>query len=320
MEKLPQLGRIGTEIKMMTTRELQDAIIKMKKEKDICILAHAYQNHDILEVADYIGDSFGLSEKAAGAPQQTVLMCGVRFMAETVKILSPEKKVILSHSDAGCPMARQFSVAEIEALKKQYPGYAVVAYINTTTDVKAICDVCVTSASAVKIVRNIKEKDILFIPDCNLGAWVAKQVPEKNLQFVKGGCPIHAGITVEEALAAKKKYPGAQLMVHPECVSDVAELADYIGSTTGIMDYVKKSDHKEFIIGTESSIVQHLQFECPDKRFHALSKNLICHDMKLTTLTDVYHCVTGDAGEEIVLSEELRLAAKKSLDAMLTLG
>lgn len=305
---------------MNTTRQLQDEILRIKKEKDICILAHAYQSHDILEIADFIGDSYGLSEKAAVAPQQTVLMCGVRFMAETVKILSPDKKVILSHSDADCPMARQFDANEIQKLKEQYPGYAVVAYINTTTDIKSVCDVCVTSASAVKIVRNMKEKNILFIPDCNLGAWVAKQVPEKNLQLVSGGCPVHAAISKQEALRAKESHPGAQLLVHPECINDVSEMADYIGSTTGIMDYVKNSTHDEFIIGTENSIVQHLQFECPDKKFYPLSKKLLCHDMKLTTLADVYHCVKGDGGEEILLPEKLRLAAKKSLDAMLQLG
>jgi len=305
---------------MNTTRQLQDEIMKMKKEKDICILAHAYQNHDILEVADYIGDSYGLSEKAALAPQQTILMCGVRFMAETVKILSPDKKVLLSHPDADCPMARQFDVEEIKKLKEQYPGYAVVAYINTTTALKTVCDVCVTSASAVKIVRNMKEKDILFIPDCNLGAWVARQVPEKNIQLVQGGCPIHAGITKADAIAVKNSHPNARLLVHPECINDISDMADYIGSTTGIMDYVKNSSHDEFIIGTENSITAHLQFEYPDKNFYPLSKKLICHDMKLTTLADVYQCVKGNSGEEIILSEEMRLAAKKSIDAMLQLG
>lgn len=305
---------------MSTTRELQDEIIRLKKEKDICILAHAYQSHDILEVADYIGDSYGLSEKAKVAPQKTMLMCGVRFMAETVKILAPEKKVLLSHSEADCPMARQFEVAQIEELKKQYPDYAIVAYINTTASLKTVCDVCVTSASAVKIVRNMQEQNILFIPDCNLGAWVAKQVPEKNLQLVQGGCPIHAGISRQEALAARQKYPNAQFLVHPECRIEVTELADYIGSTTGIMDYVKNSSHEEFIIGTENSIVQHLQFAYPDKKFYALSKRLVCQDMKLTTLADIYQCVKNDTGEEIILSEEVRIAAKKSLDAMLKLG
>ena len=305
---------------MRTTRELQEAIIKLKKEKDICILAHAYQSHDILEVADYVGDSFGLSQKAAEAPQQTILMCGVRFMAETVKILSPDKKVLLSHSEADCPMARQFNSDDIKELKKQYPDHAVVAYINTTTDLKTVCDVCVTSASAVKIVRNMKEKDILFVPDCNLGAWVAEQVPEKNIQLVKGGCPAHAAISKQQALEAKEKYPDAKFLVHPECKREVSELADYIGSTTGIMSYVKNSSDKEFIIGTENSIVQHLQFECPDKKFYPLSKDLVCHNMKLTTLADVYNCVNGTGGEEITLSEDVRTAAKKCLDTMLELG
>ena len=171
---------------MFTTRQLQDEIIRLKKEKDICILAHAYQSHNILEVADYVGDSFGLSQQAAKAPQKNVLMCGVRFMAETVKILSPEKKVFLSHAEAGCPMAEQISVEELKELKKKYPNHTVVAYINTTAELKTLCDVCVTSASAVNIVKNIENKDILFIPDCNLGQWVASKVPEKNFTFIKG--------------------------------------------------------------------------------------------------------------------------------------
>lgn len=304
----------------MTTKELQEAIIKLKKEKDICILAHAYQTHDILEVADYVGDSYGLSEKAAAAPQKTVVMCGVRFMAETVKVLSPDKKVILSHPDADCLMARQYDAQAIRELKSKYPGYAVVAYINTTTDTKTECDVCVTSASAVKIVKNMPQKDILFIPDCNLGAWVKEQVPKKNIQLVKGGCPVHAAITGADAAAVKKQYPNAELLVHPECVAEVAAQADYIGSTTGIMGYVAKSDKTEFIIGTENSIVQHLQFEYPDKKFYPMHKNLVCRDMKLTTLVDVYNCVRGCGGEEIELTEGVRLAAKKSLDAMLELG
>lgn len=302
---------------MNTTKELQEEILKLKKEKDICILAHAYQSQDILEVADYVGDSYGLSEKAAKAPQKTILMCGVRFMAETVKILAPEKTVLLSHPDADCPMARQLDAKKVRELKAQYPGYAVIAYINTTAEMKTECDVCVTSSSAVSIVKNRKEKDILFIPDCNLGAWVASQVPEKNLQLVKGGCPVHAAVTKEMALEAKRKHPNAELLVHPECVRGVAEEADYIGSTTGIMEYAQNSSCDEFIIGTENSIVQHLQYACPQKRFYPLSKDLMCHNMKLTTLMDVYHCVRGEAGEEIILDEEVRLAAKKSLDAML---
>ena len=305
---------------MLTTRELQDEIIRLKKEKDICILAHAYQSHDIWEVADYVGDSYGLSVQAAKAAQSTVLMCGVRFMAETVKILSPQKRVLLSNSNAGCPMAEQMDVELISGVKKMYPDYTVVAYINTTSELKTICDVCVTSSSAVQIVKNIENKNILFIPDCNLGKWVADQVPEKNIKLLQGGCPTHVRMSKRDVEKARKAHPDALLLVHPECLPEVSELADYRGSTTGIMDYAKKSDAKEFIIGTENSIVQHLQFACPDKQFYPLSRDCVCHNMKLTTLGDVYQCVKGTGGEEIKLDEEVRIKAKRCSDTMLELG
>lgn len=305
---------------MLTTRELQDEIIRLKKEKDICILAHAYQSHDIWEVADYVGDSYGLSVQAAKAAQSTVLMCGVRFMAETVKILSPQKRVLLSNSNAGCPMAEQMDVELISGVKKMYPDYTVVAYINTTSELKTICDVCVTSSSAVQIVKNIENKNILFIPDCNLGKWVADQVPEKNIKLLQGGCPTHVRMSKRDVEKARKAHPDALLLVHPECLPEVSELADYRGSTTGIMDYAKKSDAKEFIIGTENSIVQHLQFACPDKQFYTLSRDCVCHNMKLTTLGDVYQCVKGTGGEEIKLDEEVRIKAKRCIDTMLELG
>lgn len=305
---------------MLTTRELQDEIIRLKKEKDICILAHAYQSHDIWEVADYVGDSYGLSVQAAKAAQSTVLMCGVRFMAETVKILSPQKRVLLSNSNAGCPMAEQMDVELISGVKKMYPDYTVVAYINTTSELKTICDVCVTSSSAVQIVKNIENKNILFIPDCNLGKWVANQVPEKNIKLLQGGCPTHVRMSKRDVEKARKAHPDALLLVHPECLPEVSELADYRGSTTGIMDYAKKSDAKEFIIGTENSIVQHLQFACPDKQFYPLSRDCVCHNMKLTTLGDVYQCVKGTGGEKIKLDEEVRIKAKRCIDTMLELG
>lgn len=305
---------------MNTTRWLQDEIIRLKKENDICILVHAYQSHDIWEVADYIGDSYGLSEKAREASQKNILMCGVRFMAETVKILSPEKKVILSHPDADCPMARQYDAKKVRELKEQYPGHAVVAYVNSTAELKGECDVCVTSSSAVNIVKNMPQKDIIFIPDCNLGSYVAAQVPEKNIVLVNGGCPCHGGVMVECVTEAKMKYPNAKLLVHPECKKEISREADYVGSTTGIMDYVRDNDYNEYIIGTENSIVQHLQYEFPDKKFYPLSKNLNCVDMKLTTLADVYQCVKGIGGEEIVLSEDVRNKALKCIEAMLKLG
>lgn len=299
---------------------MQDEIMRIKKEKDICILAHAYQSHDIWEVADYVGDSFGLAQRAAEAPQKTMLMCGVRFMAETVKLLSPEKTVYLPEPDAGCPMADQIDYDLLAALREKNPGYTVVAYVNTTTEVKTLSDVCVTSSSAVKIVKNMPEKDILFIPDCNLGSWVKKQVPEKNIKLVSGGCPTHVRVTVKDVEKAKAAHPNALLLVHPECLKEVTELADYAGSTTGIMDYAAKSDAKEFIIGTENSIVSHLQLAHPEKRFYALSKDCVCHNMKMTTLGDVYNCVVNDEGESITLTEETMQKARKSIDAMLRLG
>lgn len=305
---------------MYTTKEMQERILQLKKENDICILAHAYQSHDIWEVADYVGDSYGLSVQAAKSDCSTVLMCGVRFMAETVKILSPEKKVLLSNSEADCPMANQMDAEMILQLKEQNPGYAVAAYVNTTSALKTVCDVCVTSSSAVKIIKNMDAQNILFVPDCNLGQWVAKQVPEKNIKLVHGGCPTHVRVSEKDVKKAKKLHPEALLLVHPECLPEVSEKADYVGSTTGIMDYAKNSAHKEFIIGTENSIVQHLQFMCPDKRFYPLSKDCVCHNMKMTTLGDVLNCVEGIGGEEITLSEEVMKKALACLDTMIELG
>ncbi len=304
----------------MNMYELQQEIIRLKKEKDICILAHSYQAREIVEIADFTGDSFQLSVMAEKAPNKTVIMCGVRFMAETVKLLSPEKTVYLSNSVAGCPMAEQMDKEFIEGVKKQNPDYTVVAYINTTTDLKTVCDVCVTSSSAVKIVKNLPEKNILFIPDCNLGSYVAKQVPEKNIKLLQGGCPIHARISVTDAKKAKEMYPNAQMLVHPECTPSVVAYADFVGSTSAIMNYAKESDKKEFIIGTEISIAEHLAYECPDKRFYPLSKDLICPNMKSTTLVDVYNIVAGNGGEEITLDDETMTKARKCIDKMIELG
>ncbi|MCR5215689.1 MAG: quinolinate synthase NadA [Lachnospiraceae bacterium] len=304
----------------MTTKELQDLIMEEKKKRNVCILAHAYLSHDIWEVADYVGDSYGLSLQAAKAPQETVVMGGVRFMAETVKLLSPEKKVLLANPLAGCPMADQITREKVLELKKQYPNHCVVAYINTTTDLKRAVDVVVTSSSAVTIMKNLPDKNILFIPDCNLGDWVQKQCPEKNFSFIHGGCPTHMKIHASTVEKAKALHPDALFAVHPECIKEVVALADYVGSTTGIMKFCKESDAKEFIIGTEQSIVQHLQMECPDKFFYPVSTDLVCHNMKMTTLVDVYHSVVGMGGEEIFLSDETIREARTCIDRMIELG
>ncbi len=301
-------------------RDIQEQIIKLKKEQDVCILAHCYQTHDILEVADFVGDSFGLAQQACKTDAKTVMMCGVRFMAETVKILCPEKRVLLPEPDAGCPMAEQLDVGDLSRLKEKYPGYAVVAYINTTAALKTLCDVCVTSSSAPKIIKKMPESKILFIPDKNLGSYISAQCPEKEIVTVSGCCPVHAKASAWDVKDAKAAHPDALLLVHPECRAEVAALADYVGSTTGIMDYAKKSPAKEFIIGTENSIVQHLSIDCPDKRFYPLSKDFICHDMQLTKLSSVLHCLNGTGGEEITMPEETRLQAKKCIDRMLELG
>lgn len=300
--------------------DIQQQILRLKKEKDICILAHSYQSREIIEIADFTGDSFGLSVKAKEAPQSTVIMCGVRFMAETVKILSPNKTVLLANPTAGCPMAEQMDKELIEAVHKEHPNYTVVAYINTTAELKTICDVCVTSSSAVKIIRNIRNKDILFIPDCNLGDYVAKQVPEKNLKLLQGGCPIHARVSDFDVQKARLEHPDAKILVHPECTPDVVDLADFVGSTSEIMEYAKNSYDSEFVIGTEISIVQHLSYSCPEKRFYSLSKNLICPNMKATSLMDVFHTVSGNGGEEIHLDRETLQKARVCIDRMIELG
>ena len=304
----------------MNICELQQEILRIKKENDICVLAHSYQAREITEVADFTGDSFQLSVRAKDAPQKTVVMCGVRFMAETVKLLSPEKTVYLANPAAGCPMAEQMDKEIISEVKKQYPDYTVVAYINTTTSLKTICDVCVTSSSAVKIVKKLENKNILFIPDCNLGAFVAKQVPEKNFKLLNGGCPTHAKISADSVHKAKAAHPNALVLVHPECKPEVTELADYIGSTSGIMDFARKSDKSEFIIGTEISIAEHLSFEFPDKHFYPLSQNLICQNMKATTLVDLYNAVRGKGGEEIRLDSDTIEKARRCIDKMIELG
>lgn len=241
-------------------------------------------------------------------------------MAETVKILSPEKKVILSHPEAGCAMADMMDKQLIMQLKPMYPDYTVVAYVNTTAELKTICDVCVTSSSAVKIVKNIENKNILFIPDCNLGAYVAEQVPEKNIKLLSGGCPVHAAVNVSDVEAARAKHPNAKLLIHPECVPEVTKLADFAGSTSEIMEYAINSGEKEFIIGTELSIAEHLQYECPDKKFYPLSVGLVCKNMKLTTLVDVYNCIIGEGGEEILLDDATIRDAKKCIDEMIRLN
>ena len=272
----------------MTTHELQQEILRLKKEKNVCILAHAYQSQAVLEVADYTGDSYGLSVQAAKTDAAGVIMCGVRFMAETCKILSPEKTVWLANPMAGCPMAEQLDLPALRALKAQYPGYATVAYINTTSALKTECDVGVHGGQMIALVEDVD------------GAFQL---------------PVHAGGVGHQT------YPAAaELLVHPECRAEVVAQADYVGSTTGIMAYAKKSAAREFIIGTENSIVEHLSFDCPDKSFYPLAVQLTCMNMKLTTLPDIYRCLLGTGGEQITLPADIMAGAGRCIRRMVELG
>ncbi len=304
----------------MTVEQLQKKIAEAKKENDVCILAHSYQTRDICEVADIVGDSFKLSVEAQKVKNKKIVMCGVRFMAETAKLLSPDKTVTVTSEDAGCPMAEQFTPEEVIAFKKAHPDYAVVSYINTTAALKTVTDVCVTSSSAVEIVGKLENNNILFIPDPNLGSFVQKAYPEKNIVLWNGGCPVHGKMTAEDVKQIKAKFPEAKFLVHPECPPEVCEGADYIGATSGIINYARKSDAERFIIGTEISITEQLQYEMPQKQFYNLSKRLICSDMKLTTLVDVYNAVCGKGGFEITFDEETAAKARRCIDEMIRLG
>lgn len=299
--------------------EFQQQIVKLKKEKNAVIFAHSYQSPEILEIADKKGDSFALSVAAKEVDCETVILCGVRFMADTVKILSPEKNVILPVPQATCPMAEQITPERVLQYKAAHPDAAVVAYINTTTALKAVCDVCVTSSSALKIVRQLEAPEILFIPDKNLGSYIKRQLPEKNIVLWDGYCPVHNGVTPEDCIQIKKQFPDLKILMHPELPGEVLQYGDVIGSTAAIINYAMEHD-EDCIIGTEKSISDYLSLQKPQHQYPLLSKRLMCPDMRLTTLLDVYKALTGESGKMIQLDEEQRLRAKRPIDEMIRLG
>jgi quinolinate synthase len=300
--------------------ELQSLILAEKKRRGFVILAHTYQRPEVLAVADLTGDSFALSKAAAGLAAERVLLCGVRFMAETVKILSPQKQVVLSHPGAGCPMAEQIEPARVEEYRRRHPDHAVCAYINTTTELKALADVCVTSSSAVHIVKQLPQQDVLFLPDQNLGAYVRAQVPEKTIHLLDGFCHVHHCIRPEHVQAAAKRHPGAKVAVHPECPADVAALGDMVGSTKEIIDYAL-SREDDIIFVTERGVCDALRLQYPGRGFYQLEPELMtCDNMKKTTLQGVYDALTGRGGEEIVLDEDVRRRALGSIEMMLHYG
>jgi len=301
-------------------KDIVNEIKRLKEETGTVILAHTYQNPEIIELADITGDSFALAKKSLSAGAKRVIMCGVRFMAESVKILSPDTQVILPVPEATCPMAEMITPERVRKYKEENPGAAVVAYINTTAALKAECDVCVTSSSALKIVEKIDAPEILFIPDKNLGSFVKEHFPEKNIVLWDGYCPIHATLTEDDILKAKAEHPEALLAVHPECEKDVVKHADMAGSTAEIIDFALASV-KPVIIGTERGVADYLIPKYPEKKlYHLCPEKLTCKDMKYTTPESILAALKGEGGEIIELPEELRKKAKHSIDEMLRLG
>lgn len=305
----------------MNITELKNKIIEAKKETGTVVLAHTYQDPDIIDIADITGDSFFLSKKAAEIKAKRVVMCGVRFMGESVKILSPETETILPVPSATCPMAEQILPERVRKFKEENPETEVVAYINTTAALKAECDVCVTSSSAVKIVDKIEADDILFIPDQHLGSFVKEKLPHKNIILWDGYCPVHAQLTAEDVLECKKEHPDAVFAVHPESPAEVVALADMVGATSEIINYAKAQKGK-VIIGTERGVVDYLALhEENGERFIQLApEKLCCEDMKKISLEDVYKAIIGEGGEKIELPENLRKKALVSINRMLELG
>ena len=300
-------------------KTIQDEIKAIKQERGVAILAHSYQSPEILEIADCQGDSYALSVAATKLRAKTVVLCGVRFMAETAKILSPEKTVILPVESATCPMAEQITPERVLAFRAEHPDYQVAAYVNTTAQLKAVSDVCVTSSSAVEIVRRMEAQKILFLPDKNLGSYVRQQVPEKEILIWDGCCPVHNSVTEEECLAARRANPGMPLLAHPELPAEVLRHADLIGSTAEILRYARTHE-EDCIIGTEKTISDTLKLERPQYRYPLLSKKLICADMRLTTLADVLRAVRGEGGEVIELEEAVRQKARHAIEEMIRLG
>ena len=300
------------------TNQLSEKILKLKKEKNAIILAHLYQIPEIQEIADYVGDSYYLSQVARDAKEDLIIFCGVKFMAESAKVLSPEKTFILPAPNAGCPMADMAEVEDVEEMIKKYPDAFKVCYINSSYEVKALCDASVTSSSALNIIKNIPNKQILFLPDQNLGGYISEFFPEKEFILWRGFCPTHHRITAEDIIKAKEEHPNVKVLSHPECSKEVRELSDYIGSTSGIINYATECEDKEFIIATEEGVLHQLKKKNPDKKFY-FPEVMVCPNMKKTSLQDVYDALDGKK-EEVILDEEIGKKALTSLENMHKLG
>lgn len=298
---------------------LKNKIQKLKEEKDAIILAHYYVNDEVQEIADYVGDSYFLSKTATTVPQKTILFCGVSFMGESAKILNPEKTILMPDIYADCPMAHMADAQEIIKIKEEYDDVAVVCYINSTAEIKTYADVCVTSSNAVKIVRALPQKNIYFIPDANLGRYIAGLVPEKNFIFSDGFCHVHTSITKENVVKAKSLFPNAKILVHPECKMELIEIADYVGSTSGIIDYATSSDADSFIICTEMGILYELKQKNPNKQFFSVGHRQFCPNMKKITLEKMADALMYNK-YPVEVDETVQAKAIKSLTTMLDLA
>lgn len=296
--------------------ELIEKINKLKKEKNAVILAHCYQNVEIDEVADYVGDSLYLSQMAAKTNADIIIFAGVYFMAQTAKILNPSRKVLLPRLESGCRMADMITLDQLREFKSKYPKMPTVCYINSTAEVKSECDICCTSSNAVKIVDSLKADEILFLPDTYLGKWVESQLGNVKVNTYTGFCPTHVQIRPNDVTEARKRYPNALVLAHPECHQSVVAMADYVGSTTGIMKFAAQSDKKEFIIATEKGVVDRLKRDYPEKEFYLIKDNVICPNMKWHTLTDIYNALDREE-HEITLDTEIASKALKCIDRML---
>ena len=311
-----QMPRISYEARKM--KQLIDEIKTMAREQDAVILAHYYVDGEVQDIADYVGDSFFLAKKAKEVQNKTIVFCGVTFMGESACILNPDKTVLIPDADAVCPMALMVEREKIAEMREKYEDLAVVCYINSMAATKELVDVCVTSPNALKIVKNLPQKNIYFIPDKNLGSWIAEQVPEKNFILGDGYCHVHDCITPEDIEEYRAKYPGCKVLVHPECPLTVSKMADYVGSTSGIIDYATESPDKEFIVGTEAGVLHELKRKNPDKEFHFIEK-AACEDMHRMTLEDVAACLRENS-PKAELDEGVRQRAEASLDRMLELA
>lgn len=299
--------------------ELKREIEQLKKDKNAVLMAHYYVDDDVQEIADYVGDSYYLAKMALKESKDVICFAGVKFMGESAKILNPERMVVMPDANADCAMAHMVDIRKIQEIRDQYEDLAVVCYINSTAEIKSYSDVCVTSANALKVVQALPQKNIFFIPDENLGRYIGSQLPEKNFIYNDGYCPTHKEITAQKVAKAKEMHPQAEVVVHPECTPDVTAMGDYIGSTSGIINYVTASDAEEFIVCTELGVLYELRQKNPEKTFYAAGQNQFCGDMKRITLENVRDALK-DLKNQVELPEELRLNAKKALDEMLRLA